>query len=365
MLYNGDCLEVMKTIPECTYTGILTDPPYGLKFCNAKWDYDVPSIEAFTEMLRIVKPGGFLFCFGGSRTFHRMACNIEDAGWIIRDTIMWIQGQGMPKGHNIAKSIDAKLLCGGSNSRKLKEVEQTYGGETYELKGRNNGIIGEKRTYQRKTFETQTPEAQQWEGYSTALKPAFEPIIIAMKATDETFANNALQHGCSGMNIDAARLGEGTGKVLTRKYPDIRGGNFGQNSESYEKRAPVVRKVVDKGRWPPNVLMDEEAAQVLNEQVANASRFYYIPKAGAKEKVEGRHPTMKPLALMEQLVKLLSMPSQTHLLDPYMGSGTTLLAAQNLKIRCDGIERDEEFFALTKRRLGVDDQVPLFPSLVV
>ena len=349
-IYHGDCKEILKKISDNFYTGILTDPPYGLSFMGKKWDYDVPDIETFRELLRVTKAGGYLFCFAGSRTQHRMAVNIEDAGWIIKDTIMWLYGCGFPKSYDIGKAIDAKILMGASNTRNLRAIEQKFGGEEYEIKVPRNGIKNEIETWSRKRYENQTELGTQFGGYGTALKPAYEPIIVAMKPHDETYAQNAINHGVAGLNIDDCR--------------------------------------VEGGRWPANVIHDgsDEVVENLPEQ---AKRFFYCAKASQNEKnagiastearkrdkarninqpsqnggsgtpynrgslvVRNFHPTVKPIALMEYLAKFLMMPENTKLLDPFMGSGTTLIACNRLNIDCDGIEQNKEYIELAQARLA-------------
>ena len=186
-ILQGDCLEVMKTIDDNSIDSIITDPPYGLSFMNKKWDYDVPSIESFKEMLRVAKPGAFLLCFGGSRTFHRMAVNIEDAGWEIRDTIMYLYGSGFPKSYNISKGIDKKFGA---------EREVVGKNENYRPVSGKEGYLG-KPTFRHtdgisNITAPATPEAELWDGYGTALKPAFEPIIVAMKPVDKNFGEKSL-----------------------------------------------------------------------------------------------------------------------------------------------------------------------------
>jgi len=419
MIYQGKCKDILKTIKDNSYTGILTDAPYGLSFMGKKWDYDVPDIETFKELLRVTKSGGYLLCFAGSRTQHRMAVNIEDAGWIIKDTIMWIYGSGFPKSHNLGKAIDSTLIVGGSNSQRLREIEQTYGGDSYTLKGKNNGIMGEEKFWDRKQYENQTNLGSDFNGHGTALKPSFEPIIVAMKPCDGTYAENAINHGVAGLNIDECRVG-----THAKTFTDY---GMGANGTTYNwKNTDRRERVYDgsKGRWPANLIHDgspevvelfPDTGKSTGGRIGNAggnavqcvptgqfkkgqsgfgdsgsaARFFYCAKASKTEKnagieiaaakqrdmsrnadqasmnggdgnpfnrgakiVRNHHPTVKPIALMEYLAKLLKMPENTKLLDPFMGSGTTLIACERLGIECDGMEMNKDYIEIAKSRLA-------------
>ncbi len=294
-IINGDCLQEMAKMEPNSIDFIVTDPPYGLYFMGKKWDGETPSLEYWQSALRVAKPGAMLAAFGGSRTHHRLMCAIEDAGWEIRDVIMWLYGSGFPKSHN------------------------------------KFGL----------------------EGYGTALKPAYEPIIIAMKPLDGTYAQNAEKWGIAGINIDESRI-----ECLTG------------------------------GRWPSNLILDEEAGKILDEQSGilksgkvkpteaapfggiyehgrtkrntnhfnassgGASRFFYCAKASSKERGQANnHPTVKPIALMKYIIKLLAPPGNPILLDPFAGSGSTLLAAKELGISAIGIEKETEYSEIAQKRL--------------
>ena len=196
-LIQGDCNKIMKTIKSNTIDSIITDPPYGINFMGKAWDYDIPSIRCFKRMLRIAKPGAILLCFGGTRTFHRMACNIEDAGWQIRDCIMYMYGSGFPKSHNISKSIDK------AKGKKRKVI----GKNTHHRTSKGNIWKNHQpHTGDGNLTEAYSKAARLWDGWGTNLKPAFEPIIIAMKPLDGTFAHNAEKWGVAGLAIDASRI---------------------------------------------------------------------------------------------------------------------------------------------------------------
>jgi len=503
-IIQGDCLEKMRKIDDNYISAIITDPPYGLKFMGKSWDHGVPGIEFWQEMLRVTKPGGYLLAFGGTRTYHRMTCAIEDAGWEIRDCIMWIYGSGFCKSHNfgcvckgdtvqynhekdtentskmqnLSEGISQESMLGKENEksllqsqlqrkRKIEESssfqqqwegkeessERTENGEESCLEGRSNlqeeqgklhraeicemsnrihsdvqegrvcdgapfsdgktlgsgftenrssssqrsqyekqrdrefGIISGQSDAQNRRVETceKCGRLKNFKGWGTALKPAYEPIVVAMKPCDGTFVNNAIKHGIAGINIDACRVGQ---------------------------------------RWPANVILDEEAGAMLDEQTGihkgtgktcrsyhkpsenncmsgnncghetlsnygdsgGSSRFFYCPKASSKERNEGLegmpsihcktgcggdmpidddgkerdrfkksaqnfHPTVKPIKLMEYLIKLVTVNGGT-ILDPFAGSGTTILAAKNLGIDAIGIEMNEEYCEIARKRIS-------------
>jgi len=200
MIIQGDCIEEMKKMKPNSVDTIITDPPYGLEFMGKKWDYDVPNISTFKEMLRVAKPGATMLCFAGTRTQHRMAVNIEDAGWVLKDCIMWLYGSGFPKATDISKQLD-KGLGGKVKVGKGFKHAGEYGGRDLP----DPTPQGEAREAMK--HEPDTPEAKLWNGWkSHGLKPAYEPIIVAMKPNEGSYANNALKHGVAGLNIDGGRI---------------------------------------------------------------------------------------------------------------------------------------------------------------
>jgi site-specific DNA-methyltransferase (adenine-specific) len=329
--------------------------------------------------LRVVKPGGLLLAFGGTRTYHRLTCAIEDAGWEIRDALMWLYGQGMPKCHDIGKMIDKAKGA-------VREVVGTkLGRPGYSLAnhGRTNEVYGDLHNPEAECAITApaTPEAAKWTGWAMALKPAWEPIVLAMKPMDGTIANNALTWGVAGMNIEDSRVG-------TESTVRTRGDSLTVAGWASTKRSPVGGS--ECGRWPANVLLDEEVAAQLDEQTGRlsvtgkrsersrravvkgttwnvnnhlsreypndsggASRFFYTAKATKKERGEGNdHPTVKPLALMEYLLTLLSSPDGGLILDPFAGSGSTLVAARRQGRQCIGIELDHHNYEIATQRIA-------------
>ena len=202
-LYNGDCLQVMKALPDNSYTAIVSDPPYGIGFMGKEWDKALPSKYIWKQAYRLLKPGGVMLIFGGTRMFHRIACQIEDAGFEIRDTICWLYGSGMPHSHNISKAIDKKLGKKGIVVGKKKQRGAKFTKDAIAKFG-NGGYNTPNRE-----FEVTTPESKQakrFEGIGTALKPAWEPVIVAFKPTEGSYADNALEHGIAGINIDNTRI---------------------------------------------------------------------------------------------------------------------------------------------------------------
>ena len=425
----GDSLEVLKEIPDNSVDTIITDPPYGLEFMGKEWDrlwdkrantdyrrkgfgkgvLSAPVYAAGVqaqefhfkwakEVLRVAKPGAMLLAFGGTRTWHRLACGLEDAGWEIRDTLMWVYGSGFPKSLNISKAID-----------KMKGAER-------EVIGKNPNVVGRTRppsatnclgagTNDNLTAPA-TPEAEMWEGYGTSLKPAYEPIILAMKPLDGTFAENALKWGVAGLNIDEARIG--TEKVLAHHAP---AGTFAGGEPN---RGSDTNYYVNQGRFPANLLLDEASAEMLDEQsgkkignghwsktkttgfgkfgngkseyfgvgekdksFGGASRFFYVAKASRSERdagleefperqlrddfgierfntsnIKNNHPTVKPIKLMDYLVKLTKMPNPNQIyLDPFLGSGTTAIAVVLNGRHFIGIEKEQEYVEIAKARI--------------
>jgi site-specific DNA-methyltransferase (adenine-specific) len=246
----GNNLDLLRAMPSNSVDSVVTDPPYGISFMNKKWDYDVPSVETWTEVLRVLKPGGHALVACGTRTQHRMACNLEDAGFEIRDIVAWIYGSGFPKSLDIGKAIESKIINGKSNSRTLRKTEQDGDGTPYKLKGKNNGIMGEEREYDRKDFSPATPEAQQWNGWGTALKPAMELFTLCRKPTEGTIAENVLKYGTGGINIDGCRVGNGREQQQQQGVSDT-DTQVANRDENNLKIYPV-----ELGRFPANVIHD-------------------------------------------------------------------------------------------------------------
>lgn len=303
ILWFDDCKVLMSQQGENTFDSIVTDPPYGLEFMGKEWDKlsgDQQWHYSWAiEALRVLKPGGHAMVFGGTRTHHRLMCALEDAGFEIRDVLMWVYGSGFPKSMDISKQLNKQAGYDGG--------------------------------------------AEEWEGWGTALKPAYEPIILCRKPISEnTVALNVLKWGVGGLNIDGGRVGTDT--ISTHgggdKYANLKTGQ----SEG------VGEYLSHQGRFPANLIHDgsEEVLELLPN---NATRFFYCAKASKSERGEGNtHPTVKPLALMRYLCRLIT-PPYGLILDPFTGSGTTLLAANAEGFRAQGIESSSESFEIAYNRL--------------
>lgn len=348
-LHLGNCLDHLEFMPDNSVDSIVTDPPYGLSFMGKKWDYDVPSVAIWAECLRVLKPGGHLLSFAGTRTQHRMAVNIEDAGFEIRDMIAWVYGSGFPKSHNLKDD---------------------------------------------------------WEGWGTTLKPALEPITVARKPFKGTIAANVQAHGTGAINIDACRVGTKGGTAKGSKPQGEGNGIYGAGLHG-----ACEIKQLDAGRWPANLIHDgsdevlaafpanagaaapvkgteDSAASTGNVtgkrarvkgafhgDSGSAARFFYCAKASRKDRNEGlpdpgpqfqrgttlrnventdtkgnNHPTVKPTDLMAYLCRLVTPPCGI-VLDPFMGSGSTGKAAMREGFRFTGIEMDPDYFEIAKARI--------------
>jgi site-specific DNA-methyltransferase (adenine-specific) len=407
-LMLGDNMESLKKIPDNSIDSVVTDPPYGLSFMNKKWDYDVPSVDFWKEVYRVLKPGGHILSFGGTRTYHRMVVNIEDAGFEIRDQIMWLYGSGFPKSHNIGKAVD-KIE---GNEREGGEIK------TRSIDGNSYGSTDTR--WDVEPSKGNSP----YEGWGTALKPANEPICVARKPLSEnTIAENVLKWGTGGINIDGCRIGivgiddRSAGRRTCNIFDEIKVSG-GIDSPEYIPD--------ENGRFPANLILDEIAGELLDEQsgerkvgkgsrsggfqknyidgeVINrvfnegyndkggASRFFYCAKVSKSERnmgldgfedkiIEGRdtgqdernvaykkrptptknsHPTLKPVNLMAYLCRLVT-PTNGICMDPFMGSGSTGIAAQLEGFRFVGMEMDSEYFEIAEARIDNWEQYKKF-----
>jgi len=419
-LLHGDCLDKLKELEDNSIDAVVTDPPYGLSFMGKKWDYDVPKQEVWEECMRVLKPGGHLLAFAGSRTYHRMAVRVEDAGFEIRDQIMWLYGSGFPKSHNIGKAVDALTKTGKSNPKALREVRM---GDDYEPTGQKDYKKGRMFSSEIENDNTNQLIENEWEGWGTALKPAHEPIVMARKPIKGTVAQNVLEHGVGGLNIDGCRVQYQNGFENEFSETYLKSGHSKEDDGgdvlniSGGKRNGVY--VNTEGRFPANIILDEEAGKILDQQSGTtksnkrspknnkktegtltytppqaiyndnnthadeggASRFFYCPKVSKKERDEGLqgeekiikgrdegqdktsiaykarpiarkniHPTVKPSALMEYLIRLVT-PKGGVVLDPFMGSGSTGKACAREGMSFVGIEMDDEYIDIAKQRV--------------
>ncbi len=262
-LIQGECLEKMKSMEDNSIDAIVTDPPYGISFMAKKWDYDIPTVEVFQEMLRVLKPGGHILCACGTRTQHRMAVNIEDAGFEIRDIVSWIYGSGFPKSMNISKQLDklagAEREVVGSYSRKSPATQRKIvddSGKTCDGRNAENFKKYIEKQSNIKITIPATKEAKQWEGFGTALKPAQEFFTLARKPLSEsTIAKNVLKWGVGGINIDGCRV------EVNSKDHNIRNniGYINTQSNIYSKESRKFRKpTLQQGRFPANLILSDD-----------------------------------------------------------------------------------------------------------
>lgn len=439
VLVNGECLEEMRKMDANSMDAIVTDPPYGLAFMGAKWDsfgkpsgrqtvterkaegkrYAEENVGAprygnshgkrvtrdemvsfqeamtpiFAEALRVAKPGAYMLCFGGTRTFHRMACAMEDAGWSIRDTIMWVYGSGFPHGMDVSKAIDKAL---GVKSEVVGQAHNSGKGYN-KVKGFGSSTaLSDDVKHDYDITAPTSEQAKQWSGWNTQLKPAWEPIIVAQKPLDGTVAHNVLTHDVGALNVDACRVPTedklgggmkghgGISGAMDRPWMH----DEEHQREFVERKKQNIAKSEELGRYPANLIHDgsEEVVNLFpNTKSAtksrprnrtpqtnaygtfngreglmtqaygdkgSAARFFYCAKASKKDRGEGNtHPTCKPTKLMRYLVKLVC-PVGGAVLDPFMGSGSTGVAALQEGMRFVGIDMEEEYCEIARKRIG-------------
>ncbi len=381
LIHNDDCLKVLDRMPPNTIDCVITDPPYEMNFMGKGWDNAGVSFDKTTwqKCLKVLKPGGYLVAFGGTRTYHRIACAIEDAGFEIRDCIMWLYGSGFPKSHNIGLSIDKLNGCPDRGHR-IATANRYHPDGTLEPNG-------EKL----KPYETKTEEAHKWNGWGTALKPSYEPIIVARKPIEGTVAKNCLKYGVGGLNIDECRVAFNGDMWKTQKS--------GSSSRAYQSEETTTAGGMcianNLGRFPANTILDTGEGEEWR-------RYFYCAKASKKDRDEGleeleekktgelqggrkegsagsimlnengttrvnpyagtgapkknSHPTVKPTALMQYLIRLVA-PKGATILDPFMGSGSTGKAViyenkeRNAGYNFIGIEKDAEYCKIAEARI--------------
>lgn len=422
---HGDCLEKLKDLADNSVDAVVTDPPYRLSFMGKKWDYDVPSEDIWRECLRVLKPGGYLLAFAGTRTQHRMAVRIEDAGFEIRDMIAWVYGSGFPKSLNIGKAIDE--LQG--NEREVNGIG-TVGKGFNKVKG--FGVNTTKGGEATTEWET-TKGNSEHEGWGTALKPALEPITVARKPLSEkTVALNVLKWGTGGIDIDGSRVevNPEIDDMLRTVDRSKRESETWEKGSGFKNENNSLTGVPANGRFPANFIhdgSDEVVAMFPNTKSGatkkqiesydgdsvtgflrgesnplnqhgdsgSASRFFYCAKAsksernaGCEDMTETRHadrntddgvggdnprnrsntskknfhPTVKPIALMEYLVKLVSKENAI-ILDPFGGSGSTAVACKNTNRNYILIEREEDYIPIINARIE-NSKPKLIPLLL-
>ena len=414
-IHHGDNREVLKNLADNSIDSVVTDPPYELGFMGKSWDATgvAYSVELWQEVMRVLKPGGHLLAFSGSRTYHRMAVAIEDAGFEIRDQIMWIYGSGFPKSHDVSKGIDKQ-----AGAERERMVPQSRKQSSVAIAATGFGADG----WSPQVKEGTTAEAKQWQGWGTALKPAHEPIVVARKPLIGTVAANVLTYGTGGLNIDKSRVGNE--EIVTTNGKGFAG--------SFEGGVNDNGGSTHQGRWPANVIHDgsdevvelfpnskggaypairgksdigafaqggnhkdkPNQARVMGDD-GSAARFFYCAKASKRDRNEGldgfeakelgakgnglgrscttcgasvlggckcpnrtfvnptrqnHHPTVKPTELMRYLCRLVTPPGGI-VLDPFMGSGSTGKAAMYEGFEFVGIELTDEYLPIAKARI--------------
>lgn len=412
-LIHGDCLDVLRTLADNSVDSVVTDPPYGLSFMGKKWDYDVPAVEVWAQCLRVLKPGGHLLAFAGTRTQHRMAVRIEDAGFEIRDMIAWVYASGFPKSLDVGKSIDREAgavreVVGFSQQQQQQRTPAVATAAYGDYKGQSGDITAPA-----------TDAARQWQGWGTALKPALEPITVARKPLVGTVASNVTTWGTGAINIDGCRVG--TSKDVPSSASSTPNAIYGVGIGSLGTGPSGSGFDPTIGRWPANLIHDgsEEVVRLFPETTTgkptagtspttgevfgvyahrstvgggdsgSAARFFYCPKtskddreqgcahlearsagevtdrnegsagiesprAGAgrrREETRNHHPTVKPTDLMRYLCRLVTPPGGT-VLDPFMGSGSTGKGAALEGFDFVGIEREAEYITIARARIG-------------
>lgn len=327
IVIQGNNLDVLPKIPDASIDAIVTDPPYGLAFMGKSWDKTLPDPRTWSEALRVLKPGGHALIFGAPRLYHRLAVAVEDAGFEVRDVLMWMFGSGFPKSLDVSKAIDASLgaersvVAPDPHAAKRNKTTPQFGGSSMNTYDPGyDGPLGRMGI-----TAPATPEAAAWAGWGTALKPAYEPILLVRKPLIGTVAQNVLTHGTGGINVDACRVGwaseadkeAGRPASFARAHEGFEGRSFAIADRS--GRDPVAEQSA-AGRWPANVIMDEEAGAMLDASTppsksgkdrgergrggiwassdgtpcgpqygdsGGASRFFYCPKASRSEREAG------------------------------------------------------------------------------
>ena len=382
VLICADNRHALPTLADASVDSVVTDPPYELGFMGKSWDAAGLAFDPdfWASVARVLKPGGHLLAFGGTRTYHRMTCAIEDAGFEIRDCIMWVYGSGFPKSLDVSKAIDKaagaerEVVGVNPNGRTTARASEAWA----------RPWNGDEDAGAMKLTAPATDAARQWQGWGTALKPAYEPIVVARKPLGSgTVAANVLEWGTGGLNVDGCRVNPGE---------HVPGGGGGERSgrSCGILGAPTAGNLSEPhtaGRWPANFCHDgsEEVVALFpkesgggfatriygggkgftgstGEEVGfgdsgSAARFFYTAKASQSDRGKGNnHPTVKPLDLMRYLVRLVT-PKGGLVLDPFLGSGTTGKAASLEGFRFIGIEREPAYFEIAKGRVGEGEGV--------
>lgn len=397
-IHNGDNRDILKTLEDNSIDAIVTDPPYGIDFLGKAWDANTGALETYTECLRVLKPGGYILAFSAARTYHHLAVTLEQAGFEIRDQLMWLYSSGFPKAQDIGKAIERRegKRSVGNKAKDLFAQDQTKCQKCNKTNVQL-GIGFDCQDAKCPFIDYLKPANNEWAGWKTALKPAHEPICMARKPFKGSTIDNVLEHGVGALNIDATR-------IPYEDIKDMEGAGLNWNKTGYETGGPrfvgsgdentVVDKPKEKrnnineqGRFPSNVLGEVEGYQ----------KFFYCPKVSRRERHIGfeqksiptnadgmytknqdgswtgesyqatamkqkthdplghiptgnNHPTVKPVALMRYLIKLVT-PENSVVLDPFCGSGSTGMAAVELGHTFIGCELDPNYVRIAETRI--------------
>ena len=371
-IIQGDNRDVLKTIETDSIDAIVTDPPYGIDFLGKAWDANTGALETYQECLRVLKPGGHILAFSAARTYHHLAITLEQAGFEIRDQIMWIYSSGFPKSQDVGRSIQRSLGVKEKKPHKNNVPRNGGAGETKHYESDGQVVVTD-------------PEAKKWSGWGTALKPAHEPICLARKPMKTSIAQNCQKYGTGALNIDATRVDWDEDAITNIRRQNALGGEIigggiekyatvGEDAEQKHKTQRVLLN--EQGRFPSNVI-----GEILQ---ADYQKYFYCPKVSRAERHIGfdlshiptdpsgyqgksnggnyvekkqgqlkegnNHPTVKPVALMKYLIQLITPPGGT-VLDPFNGSGTTGMAAVELGNNYIGIELDPKYVEIAETRI--------------
>ena len=414
ILYQGNMLDMLDDIEENSIDCIITDPPYELNFMNKGWDNAGVSFqkETWEKCLKVLKPGGYLLSFSGSRTSHRITCAIEDAGFEIRDTIMWLYGSGFPKSMNVGLAIDKKLgveskTIGVNQNILIKQKKDLETGHRKIVDSYNSGAEDRNNGFKNTSADIKEPVSdigKQFKGYGTSLKPSYEPIIIARKPFKVSLVDNIMKYGVGGLNIDECRIEHNEELKTTNRNPK-NSEVFNVDNCGFDNTKNHIASANPDGRFPANTILTYDETDFeevcggfpytkstggsgeksisgglsgkvyqggwLHDKVCShlgglgdsgsASRYFYCAKASKRDRNDGceninNHPTVKPTSLMQYLVRLVA-PKGSVILDPFNGSGSTGKAVlyENKDRQADykyiGIDLSEEYLEISKQRL--------------
>lgn len=350
----GDSAVLIKDeLEPCSIDAVISDPPYFINVLAHDWDKQWPDIQIWKNCFDVLKPGGFCLAFGAPRKYHRLACQIEDCGFVIRDTLCWMTANGFPKSLNISLKIDEKYgvqreIVGKRIHPTLKQAPKSSSRGYH-----RDGIKSFENMESWDITAPSTDDAKTWNGWGTQLKPSWEAIILAQKPIEENFAHNVLTYKVGGLNIDECRIPYASedDKKSLESFLHFESKNCGNvkyfSANDGEKKQVNIHPL---GRFPANVMWFEPLLR-------DYDKYFLVPKPSTGEKGEyNSHDTVKPIELMERLIKLVTpnphlIKQDVKILDPFLGSGTTAVACQRLDRSCYGFELNKDYFDIAKRRI--------------